>query len=527
MERKKSPPEAGHVRCMLARLTTPGADVGLALRHAVLRFASERDWLVVGGWAQELGLRDLMPAGNVRATYYDERFACRMSDVDALSPDPIGDLVELATRLHRTYGTRLTAQVGMSPNVYHLQAEGFGSLVDLQAVTPELFAAMPSSGPHALLLDEGGGKTSEVRLRTSRLATELATQYCIADNVLNWYHSVPTASYEKLATRIRAMEAVVPAALSTRPLFDQMNEQRLQRSPQQQQQQQTHSGTVAACGHHYALVRELPGDVMVFAPDAAKTIWGFLQLVRGATCRFYAPLDISPKYMTIVEIMSPDQATVSVFVTAEPVPIADGTTDCPVVSPRTAAGHLRATDIWRRRLADPAGAAARAAAYAGLLSELITHDVGADPPAASYAGTVPIEPVMARYMRTKGSGPQPFRYVTPSGAPVDASQVQGLVRGILGAASRLRGAVPDVRDGRFLFDDGAISSESDVGARLARASPLNLFSMDLHPAANTTSSDAQQQHNKHTQHKHNQAQHGDHNNKKRHRHNNKKHKQRY
>jgi hypothetical protein len=473
---------------MLARLTTPGADVALSLRHAVLRFAAARGWLVVGGWAQELGLREQLPPQS--RSYYDERFACRMSDVDAICADPVGDLVELAVKLHRETGIRMTASVGMSPNVYHLQAEGFGSLVDLQAVTPELLAAMPASGPYPLSLslnttspDGHGHGHAEIRLRTSRLATELATQYCIVDNVLNWYHSVPTASYEKLASRIRAMEAVVPAALSSRPLYEQ---QQLNSTQTQQPAMAIPSDVCGMC----AVVREMPGDVLVCATDAARVIRSLLPPHMPA-CRLYAPFDVSPKYLAIVEIGG---GGVTVFVTAEPVPcasdgrqsgkIAGGPKPCLVVSPRTAAGHLRATDIWRRRLGDAAGAAVRASAFAASLAALLPFDVGADPPATTYAGTLPIEPVMARYMRTKGTGPMPFRYATPAAGPIDPAQVAGIVRGIRGAAAHLRGAVPEVRDGRFLFEatfssDAAVAA-SEIDRALARASPPNLFSMDLH-----------------------------------------------
>ena len=283
MDGPKAPPDAGNIRCMLARLTSPGADVALSLRHAVLRFAAARGWLVVGGWAQELGLREQLPPQS--RAYYDERFACRMNDVDALCADPVGDLVELAIKLHRETGIRMTATVGMSPNVYHLHAEGFGPLVDLQAVTPELLAVMPASGPYPLsLLTAPPDGHAEIRLRTSRLATELATQYCIADNVLNWYHSMPTASYEKLASRIRAIEAVVPAALSSRPLYE------LQQQKQRRTQAENH--TVMAippeiCGM-CAVVREMPGDVLVCATDAARVIRSLLP-PQGTACRFYAP----------------------------------------------------------------------------------------------------------------------------------------------------------------------------------------------------------------------------------------------
>jgi hypothetical protein len=473
----KDVPDAARMRCLLASLTTPGDDVEMRLRHAVLRFAAERGWVLIGGWAQELALRGAGAVGR-----YDERFACRMSDVDAMCADPVGDLVELATRLHREVGVKASVGVGMTPNVYHLHAEGVpAALIDLLGVTREMLAALPTSGPHPLVLAPG---EPALQFRASRLATELARQYILADNVLNSYHATD-ARYDRLAARIRAIEAVTPVALSSRPI----------RSAASAASRRPPAGVFPALAAsalstvdllgRFAVVDEFPGDILVCATDAVAVIQALVSAASPTSLlALYAPLDIGPFYVMVAEACG-----ATVFVITEPVPCAPSPSRLfpasYAVSARTAASHLRASDVWRRLVGDAAGAAARGDAFAAALSELLRLDTGADPPASEYAGTLPFEPIYSRYLRSRNDGGKPpIRYATPpsGAAPVDPSAVAGLVRG----------GTPDSRDGRRIEATPCgglvVGGPLALAAALARAAPRNLTSRDIHRGLPTTPS---------------------------------------
>jgi hypothetical protein len=226
----------------------------------------------------------------------------------------------------------------------------------------------------------------------------------------------------------------------------------------------------------------MPGDLLVAAADAADVVFSMVQAAASPTTpvAFHAPHFIGLlSYVAAVRV-----GDWTAYVVAEPVPLGDASTSgSPVVSPRTAAAHLRATEIWRRCVGDAAGADARRRAFVASVARLLRTGASGLPPASRYASVVglPYEPLYSRFRRSQQGGqkgqPQPVRYKTPSSAS-RAGSTSEVVRGL----RRFRGGWPDRLDGRVVEETvcGSLKDRASVLAALRRAAKPSVLSEPIH-----------------------------------------------
>ena len=407
------------VGCLQAHAFPPGAVGLLALRRGVLRFASERGWVLTGGWAQHMFLRD---AG--RPALYDESDACTMSDVDALCEDPIGELVALGARLHHETGVQLMVGCGMTINLFHITVNWGGpTLADVTGMSARTLAALPTR-VHQLAVAPG----ETLGFRVLDPVVELARLHEVVSNVFE----PGSADLAKRMGRIAALEAAV--SLPTPPSPD---------TPAAAVTAPSGASMLAALreGGQAGLVARVPGfpEVVVGTAHAVDVLGTLLAAAPpGAAACMYARYPFESVVAT-VEVVAPNAsgALLRVYILQSPVPLAriagESRTSARTLShahPRFLAAHYCATSLWRRSLGDASGADARLACLSVTLRRAGTVAT----PAAAYAGKFPADTVYAMNLRRRARGAGcAIRHVTQVVSPGDVRAAADSVRAMHGA----------------------------------------------------------------------------------------------
>ena len=400
--------EGETVGCLMSRVYAPGEDVLFKLRNMVLDFAVEKAWVVAGGWSQQLFLRSLDPP----VEFYDERGpSCKMSDLDVLCVDPLGDLIELAARMHAKTGTPLSVACGMMPNVYHLQVNWGGAhLVDALGAPAEVLDKHIPTYTHPW---RGG------QIRTTDPVFELAQLYKTVDNVFQlraeesvnkrikrtWIleraltpfikpsSSSPTAPAPALAPVSDMRKAVADALRSSSRLLE----------------------VVAAVSPSFPPGRAHPWEYMVPTAQACEVLEVLVRVLsdkdRNVAMRLYAPF-VWSVYVMFVDFVLGDQVVARVCCMSVPVALAPSSSSSssslpPVrkASKLTTLTHLYFTSMWRRSLGHDQDANARVEDFARVFVTLppsvdAFHSTSLS---KTYAGRLPTESLYGRYMQRRAT----------------------------------------------------------------------------------------------------------------------------
>lgn len=139
------------IKCFLSSVNYPGEKALVDVWNTTFAFASRKQWVLSGGWAQHIFLSSHAP----QLALYDESRACTSGDFDVLCTDPLGDLVELAQILHKQTGMQVTVGGGMRPNIFHANFNFGGvGLVDCSYIPPDVIDFIPHrvfESPHGVL----------------------------------------------------------------------------------------------------------------------------------------------------------------------------------------------------------------------------------------------------------------------------------------------------------------------------------------------------------------------------------------
>ena len=460
------------VKCILSRVVAPGNAIMLRIRHSVLRFAQERGWVLTGGWAHHAFLRSIDSLQSV----YDTHVACRMSDVDALVVDPLGDLVELASRIHMNTGVQLMVGCGLVPNMFHLKINWGGTtLVDAIGVDAPTLNLIPTrTYPMSYLLSSGNSGSGKKNIKVLDPVYELSKLHIVVDNAFE-------ASDDDIAKRLARM-AILESAIFSLPASGKMPSAS-GKTPSASGNMPSASGKMPSASGNMpsavtrktattrspfydalresamaSLVARIPGvndpELLVPATDVINVLMVVLQEASRqsptSTVAFYAPFVWANNHSLVVEV----DGKLRIFCRSTPIPLARAagtrptSSSIPTVSNRTAAAHLVATASWRHSLGDVAGAQQRAASAYQIMYDLAHSTAG---PVSSYAGSLPASTVFERYLRRKATKRGcMMHYTTPSDRPADDQQRQQAVVGALTYARNSPGAKLVLFDGRLL-----------------------------------------------------------------------------
>jgi hypothetical protein len=470
------------IKCVLSRVIAPGSAVMLRIRLTVLKFAQERGWVLTGGWAHQGFLHSVDPLQSV----YDSRVACRMSDVDALVVDPLGDLMELASRIHMSTGVQLMVGCGLVPNMFHLKINwGGATLVDAIGVDAPTLNLIPTrTYPMSYLLSSrsssgSSGSRGKKTIKVLDPVYELSKLHRVVDSAFE-------ASDEDLGKRFARMAILERAIFSPSKPVAGRTATGAARSPLYEALREAKIAS---------LVARIPGvtnpELLVHAADAIDVL---MVLVRESARQapeskvaFYAPFVWANNHSLAVEV----DGRLRVYCCSVPIPLAraSGTrlssSSIPMVSNRTAATHLVATASWRHSLGDTVGAQQRAASAYKMMADLALSTAG---PVSAYAGRLPSSLVFERYLRRKATKRGcMMHYTTPSEKPADEQQRQKALIGALTYARHSQGAKLAVFDGRLLATHPcsalAASRDALVGA-IAAVTDHNVMSDPMMPINN-------------------------------------------